>query len=307
VSDVAASPRKKPAKPTSSLLMGGGYHDGSVLANRLGLQFVRIAAMNTAFRTRKRTVAPDIREYVRQFEHDGMLLLHDFLPEDEFLAIKSLVQQRYDEGIFRADEEDDVLVETLNVTKNKERVPELWSALSGIEKLNRIGAAIARIPKVDLQIDVNYMSKRPEAPPPDKLRGNNLLHSDVHYPSPKAWLYLNDIDEENGALMFAKGSHKLTPARLWHDYDVSIRIAKGKEDGRLYRSEPVCQTRFPTPRQWKAMGLVETVAAGKANSIVFADVMGFHRRGEFDDSGRRREQILFRFGDRPARRKQPKA
>jgi hypothetical protein len=80
-------------------------------------------------------------------------------------------------------------------------------------------------------------------------------------------------------------------------------VARRKKDGTLYKAEPVCQTRFPTEKQWKAMGLVETVAVGKPNTIVFADVMGFHRRGEFDDSGRRREQILFRFGDRPSRRK----
>jgi Phytanoyl-CoA dioxygenase (PhyH) len=284
--------------------MGGGYHDGSLLANRLGLQFVRIAAMNTAFRTRKRTVDAELKPYVDAFERDGMLLIEDFLPADLFAAVTEGVEAAYASGIFRSDEEDDVLVETLNVTKHRERVPALWEQLTGIDRLNRLGAAVARLPGIEtLQIDVNYMGKRPEAPPPEKLRGNNLLHSDVHYPSPKAWLYLNEIDEGNGALVYAKGSHKLTPARLAYDYDVSKRIAKAKEEDTLYKFEPVCQTRFPTPKQWRAMGLEETIASGKPNTIVFADVMGFHRRGEFDETGRRREQILFRFGDRPARRK----
>jgi hypothetical protein len=292
------------AKPQSSLVMGGGYHDGGVLANRLGLQFLRIAAMNTAFRMRRRTLDDDIRPLVEQFERDGALLIEDFLPADTFARIREEVEKAHEAGLFRSDEEDDVLVDTLNVTKHHKKVPELWGLVEAIDRLNRLGAAVARLSQVErMQVDVNYMSKRPEAPPPEKLRGNNLLHSDVHYPSPKAWLYLNEIDEGNGALVYAKGSHKLTRARLAHDYDVSVRIAKAKQAGTLYTAEPVCQTRFPTEKQWRAMGLEEWVAAGPPNAIVFADVMGFHRRGEFDDTGRRREQVLFRFGDRPARRK----
>jgi hypothetical protein len=223
---------------------------------------------------------------------------------DVFAAVKAEVERGHAEGLFRSDEEDDVLVETLNLTKHHDHLPSAWEHLNRIERLERLATAFTRQPSIEtMQIDVNYMSKRPDAPPPEKLRGNNLLHTDVHYPSPKAWLYLNGIDEQNGALVYAKGSHKLTPARLGYEYDVSVRIAKGKRDGTLYKAEPVCATRFPTERQWQAMGLVETVAAGKANTIVVADVMGFHRRGEFDDTGRRREQILFRFGDRPMRRK----
>jgi hypothetical protein len=296
--------RRSQAKSEPGLIMGGGYHDGSVLANRLGLQGVRIAAMNVAIRTRRRSVDADIAPQVEAFERDGMLVIEDFLPADVFAAVKAEVERAHAESLFRETEEDDVLVETLNLTKHHERLPATWEHLNRLEWFERLAAAITRRPAIEtMQIDVNYMSKRPDAPPPEKLRGNNLLHADVHYPSPKAWLYLNDIDEQNGALVFAKGSHKLTPARLSHEYDVSLRVAKRKADGTLYKAEPVCQTRFPTAKQWRAMGLVETVAAGKANTIVFADVMGFHRRGEFDDTGRRREQILFRFGDRPQRRK----
>ncbi len=303
-----SKPKTPDSKPQSSLIMGGGYHDGGVIANRLGLQFLRIAAMNTSFRMRRRTVDEDIRPWVEQFGRDGVLVIENFLPADTFARIKEDVDKAYEAGLFRSDEEDDVLVETLNVTKHHKKVPDLWELANGVDMLNRLGAAVARLQAIErMQVDVNYMSKRPEAPPPDKLRGNNLLHSDVHYPSPKAWLYLNEIDEANGALVYAKGSHKMTPARLAHDYDVSVRIAKAKREGTLYTAEPVCQTRFPTEKQWRSMGLVETVAAGPPNTIVFADVMGFHRRGEFDDSGRRREQVLFRFGDRPARRKPQQA
>ena len=59
---------------------------------------------------------------------------------------------------------------------------------------------------------------------------------------------------------------------------------------------------LPTDRQLRAMRIVESVIAAKANTLVFADISGFHRRGEFSE-GARREQIQIRFYDRPSAKK----
>lgn len=56
----------------------------------------------------------------------------------------------------------------------------------------------------------------------------------------------------------------------------------------------------PTARQLARMGIGETTLGGKANTLVIANVGGFHRRGEFVE-GRRREQIQMKFLDRPGR------
>src|SRR5205085_990885 len=114
----------------------------------------------------------------------------------------------------------------------------------------------------------------------------------------KAWLLLHEIDESNGAFVYAKGSQRLTPARLAYEYDASVRVAKAARAGTLRKTMPYTVLRMPTERQMRAMGIVETVMGGPPNTLVVASVMGFHRRGEFDE-GRSREQIQITFWDRP--------
>jgi hypothetical protein len=142
------------------------------------------------------------------------------------------------------------------------------------------------------------MRKASDAPPPERLIGTNHLHADVHYPTAKAWLFLHDIDESNGAFVYAKGSQRLTSARLAYEYDASIRAARASRAGTLRRTMPYTVLRMPTERQMRAMGISETVMGGRSNTLLVASVMGFHRRGEFDE-GRSREQIQITFWDRP--------
>jgi hypothetical protein len=47
--------------------------------------------------------------------------------------------------------------------------------------------------------------------PPDP---QTALHSDISYPSMKAWLYLTDVALEDGPFVYVPGSHRATPARL---------------------------------------------------------------------------------------------
>lgn len=127
----------------------------------------------------------------------------------------------------------------------------------------------------------------------------NYLHADVHFPSAKAWLYVNDIDEQNKAFVYAKGSQRMRPARLAYEYDASLRVAKSKRDGSIYSQVAGNVVMLPTEKQRRAMGISESVMSGPANTLVFADISGFHRRGDFA-TGARREQIQLRFYDRPS-------
>ena len=106
------------------------------------------------------------------------------------------------------------------------------------------------------------------------------------------------VDEHNGAFVFAKGSQRLTAARLAYEYDASVRVAKSKRDGTLRTTIPYGFVRQPTDRQLRRMGIRETALGGGPNTLVVASVMGFHRRGEFDE-GRWRKQLQITFGDRP--------
>jgi hypothetical protein len=286
-----------------AFLSGGAYQDGSLLANRLGLQLARIATQNTTWRLRKRTVDSDLAPFVETYERDGVVVIEDFLEPEVLAAVQAECRAAYDHGGFKSEVADDnsVIEERLGLKKEGERLPTTVKTLTKHEWLLRLAAAILRRPSVDrLDLSVDFMTKSGDAPAPDRIVGTNYLHADVHYPSGKAWLYLNDIDEENGALIYAKGSQRMTLPRLAHEYDASVRTALAKQAGTLYSEVPGNVARMPTEKQVRRMGIRESSITGKANTLVFVNVMGFHRRGEFLE-GRRREQVQIRFRDRPKR------
>ena len=306
-------PTSGPAKPFNPwpgpvLLAGGGYQDGGLLLNRLGLQALRLATVNLAFRARKRPVDDDLEPHVEAFDRDGVVLIENFLAPDVFARIREECRQAREAGLFKERPLDDVVNKTIKVTAREEALRYTWEQLTTNDRLLRLAAAFTRLPGIDpdrMKIDVDYMAKRPaDVAPPDKLLGAEHLHADTHYPSAKAWLMLDDIDEQNGAFMYAKGSKQLNLARIAYEYDASVRTAQALRNGTAYVSVPIGVVRAPTPRQLKAMAIVETSVSGKANTIVFADVMGFHRRGTFAE-GATREQVIFRFGDRPVERRRP--
>ena len=304
VSDRAQKSRKKESYKAwygPAFLSGGAYQDGSLLANRLGLQLARIATQNTTWRLRKRPVDPDLAPLVETYERDGVVAIESFLEPEVFAGVQAECRRAHEEGGFKSEVADDnsVIEERLALKKHGERLPTTVKTLTEHEWLLRLAGAILRRPPVDrLELSVDVMTKSGDAPPPERIVGTNYLHADVHYPSGKAWLYLNDIDEENGALVYAKGSQRMTLPRLMHEYDASVRTAVAKHEGTLYTEVPGNVARMPTERQLRRMAIRESSITGKANTLVFVNVMGFHRRGEFAE-GRRREQIQIRFRDRP--------
>jgi hypothetical protein len=134
----------------------------------------------------------------------------------------------------------------------------------------------------------------------------NILHADLHVPTVKMFFYLSKTDEKNGAFVYAKGSHKLTLARLLHEYELSIREAKLKQGKKVSDSllaRRAAQVRnIIKPANLRRMKIVETQICVPPNTLVVANNMGFHRLGEFhgDESRRallinyRKEEKLFR-------------
>ena len=276
---------------------------GSVRANRLGLQFTRIATVNGAFRLRRRTVNADIREVVEAYERDGVAVVENFLPADVFEQIREECRKAHEAGQFKAEcvEDNSILEESL-VLKKQADAEDVERHVAHHEWLLRVVSAITRLPPPDeIELEISYMTKTPDAPQPKRLVGTNYLHADTHYPSAKAWLFLEDIDDENGAFVYAKGTQKMTPAKLVYEYSAAVRVAKAERDGTMSVTVPATIVRAPTDRQRKAMKIAEVACGGKANTLLLGNVGGFHKRGEFLD-GRDRKQIMMKFADRPGAR-----
>ena len=107
-----------------------------------------------------------------------------------------------------------------------------------------------------------------------------VLHKDTFHSSLKFWFFLTDVGTRNGPFTYVPGSHRMTPERLaWER--TRARRASGLEPARdphdLGGSFRVTEDELP------ALGLSAPVALPvRANTLVLADTLGFHRRGDAD-------------------------
>jgi hypothetical protein len=99
-----------------------------------------------------------------------------------------------------------------------------------------------------------------EANPQD----NTHLHIDTFFNTHKVWLYLDDVDAENGAFVFVPGSHLPDRVRLRHDYLEST--------GENRRSRRIGDDEL------KERGLEQLVVECRRNTLVVANTCGYHSR-----------------------------
>lgn len=278
------------------------YHEGSPLANRLGLQIARALVMNRritrACQARPTAKHPAYEALVR----DGVASIPDFLPGDVFARVLEEVQAARRAGLFTTApcrEDNGIIEDLVSVGKNRQHFPVTYGTFKAEQALRElVGDIIGRTPDTTSLI-ISVMRQSLEPTTPVQIIGSNYIHADIHFPSVKAWLYLNDIDESNGAFIFAPGSHRLSLGRLAYEYEASIRVAKAKATGSVHSTLPYGLVRMPRPDQLRAMGIQEKSMVGRANTLVIANTMGFHRRGSFQPNVTR-NLLMLRFGDRSA-------
>jgi hypothetical protein len=281
------------------------YHEGSVLANRLGLQLARIWAMNRHIARVQRAFRDAVPPESAILERDGVLVMHDFLPAAEFAQVRNEYASACAAGLLEPPDcfEDNGVVERrIRVGKNRDRFPVTRQALMKNEWLLATVAGVLGQTPPEVALVISVMMRSEEATAPERLIGSNYIHVDIHFPTIKAWLYLNDIDESNAAFRYARGSHRITPARLAYEYDASVRVARAKQSIAVGKDVAYGRVRMPTPAQLARLGVRDEPLCGPANTLVVANTMGFHRRGEFQP-GTTRDMINIRFGDRKAKAK----
>jgi hypothetical protein len=283
------------------------YFTGPVTANRLGLQVLRVVGKYAIWRLRQRAVPLDIAPYVATLTRDGIVVLPDFLPKEEFDLVRAEFEQaagdfefypvpRY--GTNKAVERGRIHSSMFGLNERLTRFPKTKASLLANPLLHRIVSAAAHVRSTTLPsatIDVYRLGD--ETAPDNDVE--TVLHADLHSPTIKAFFYLNDVDRTNGAFVYAKGSTALSLARLRHEYDMSIRVARLKRGGdgidpKLLAVRGPNTRNVIRPEHAAAMNIVESPVCGRANTLIIANNMGFHRRGDFSSSTPR-ETILLNF------------
>jgi hypothetical protein len=105
------------------------------------------------------------------------------------------------------------------------------------------------------------------------------LHRDTFHRATKLWFYLEDVELEQGPFVYVPRSHRITKARYRWEYERAVRSCNERRANGSFRVDEAELESLGLPRP--------TPLPVKANTLVIADVVGFHRRGDAKPGTRR--------------------
>ena len=181
---------------------------------------------------RPRSIAPPAAAMFAALDRDGIVVIPDFLTPDELAKLNAEYRTLRSQVQFKQFRERDgrLSVARMALSQNKELAPEFNRLLGQHPLIQSLGAAVARVNRASPTLELTiFRLDNPDAPDNDD---ENLLHADLHTPTLKCFYYLNDVDAGNGAFIYAKGSSRMSPARIKYEYDLSVRTARLKRGDR---------------------------------------------------------------------------
>jgi len=190
-----------------------------------------------------RRVTPDMKQV---FDRDGFVLIEGLLSEQEANEVEANTRRFIDVVIpnltkAEAMYEDYAKPETLKQTGDMNQRDPYFAGL--LSSPNILGLAQALLEDEVIPKNVQFFSKPPgigKATPPHQdgyyfcLQPNEAL---------TVWIALDDIDDENGALHYVKGSHK--NGVLPHSASHVLGFSQGLTEGRVtdIGEEVTCRVR----------------------------------------------------------------
>jgi len=237
----------------------------SPILNRMGVQVARTLAARGIYHMRPAHIDPSIKDKVAEVKRDGMTIFEDFLPPDHFEDVKreclALIDSQEQHVTTLRHGPNRVQYARTNEF-DRSRWPRTREFL-GDSRLRGVLEAMEKLP-YDPDSGQRSVERLIIGDSANEHDPETEMHSDVFYMSHKAWLYLEDVNLEDCPLVYVKGSHRITGAQLRHIYRHSL--IQDKPSRRISADE------------MKKQKLEETVLTCKKNTLVVANICGYHRR-----------------------------
>ncbi|WP_216937249.1 phytanoyl-CoA dioxygenase family protein [Acinetobacter sp. BY484] len=206
---------------------------------------------------------------IESFQRNGFIFRENFLAAEEFAQLKQELLSTPLET--RETLQGDTVTRRMALDgKTLKHMPVTKQFLHSDEWRNLLNyvASFKVQPISYLQVIFSHVRKAKADP-------QTNLHSDTFHSSAKAWLFLEDVAEDEGPFVYVPGSHQLNPERLNWEQQKSESIT-AKTDAMTRRgSFRVSESEV------LELGYVKPQAfAVKANTLVIADTYGFHARAK---------------------------
>lgn len=260
---------------------------GGLLLNLLGYHFLRILFLNgsVALRKKRDFDDPKRKKVLEAMLRDGAVVIPDFFPDDVFRKIKDECASK-DLALFN--ERAPRIVRSGFVSEDMVTASAILEEHLARNRFNAdIASAVLRqdVAAVPTVLVESTWTSAEDIGKPTTDKADNL-HFDVCYPTLKCFLYLNDVDASNAAFSYVYGSHRMTWARAWMEHVMGLKFWFWNKEERM-RITPEVPARFI-----KAHGMKVVPLEGKANTLIIANTMGFHQRGQFTTTTPREMAIV---------------
>ncbi len=240
---------------------------GSRRLNEWGLHRTRVAAAERMARFRRSLMTDIPAEDRAAYDRDGFIIKENYLPEDVFKRVRDEVfGQKLPAREMR---QGQTVTRMVSLTLgNKALLPDTLRVAHD-PALNRLTGYVAGRSGWPLHT-IQTVIAEPHKGPADP---QTALHADTFHSTAKYWLFLHDVDLEDGPFMFAPGSHKLTPERLAWEYEQSLTARDEKRAHHSFGSfrvgaDEMARFGYRDPKPVPV----------PANTLVIADTYGFHSR-----------------------------
>lgn len=258
---------------------------GNPLLNKAGLHIFRIRLADLALSFRRFQVSGIKRpEEFSEFKKNGVVALENFLPKAEFEKLvseikstmkevddRSPIQSYGDQGFGQKHAFDwgfdrydgDTLNRFYKITEQQPNT----RAFVNNPRLKKLTRYLAGTYHDESKYDLYKLHHGKEDINSDSQK---LIHRDTFHSAIKLWYFLEDVKEEHGPFHYAAGTNKMTKNRLDWEKKRSIKHSLENKGGAFRITEEELNTL--NDGQLKGYPV-------KANTLVIADIRGFHCRG----------------------------
>ena len=252
---------------------------GSRRLNRRGLHVARVRVADVLCRWRRRRLARQVRpEWRAAFDRDGFVVIPDIVPPDRFPALReAMLNYR---GPAREMQQGDAITRRMAIDPAMlQAIPALRELLArrDIVALMHYAASYRTTPLHYIQTIASHANTSDSDP-------QETLHADSFHASLKSWLFLNPVAVDDGPFCYVPGSHRFTPQRLAWEHRRSLADPRAIDRLSARGSPRVTQADLETMNLPPAQAV-----AVPGNTLVVADMSGFHARGASVDAGERVE------------------
>ena len=258
---------------------------GGVILNLFGFSIFRYLFFNLRYIARFKSI---IREDLqKEFSENGFVKKDALLNQSQVDSILDFYRINSGKIVKHSDEYHELVIsntkglvcdsntynEVLELLKKETDIFEIASKTTGLIKEGLVSPYISII---QFNSFVESGSQKD---------GVNTPHIDVFYPSTKFFIYLNEVNINNGAFTYLKGSNRFSVFNCFSYYLICLKYYFFLSKKNIPVDAYKINRNHNKKHDWIVLG-------GNAGDSVIFNVQGIHKRGEFDKSIYRERKVL---------------